>query len=201
MPVEPVQSASTLVHSSDDGNTGESSTTGDEVVDGGTGIESSIPEWNVEVPRNLAAVPTRELRQLSNHLYQRLSTAMPPFGTREDYLDVSEELERRAIQAQAPHNGDVRPTAIQDNTHRSRYELFDDGVLIGTLSYQLHAGRLALLNTVMTADYDRPGRTADIIRPALLNAHRRRLAVLPYCPRVQEFLNANPQYWSLTARA
>ena len=36
-----------------------------------------------------------------------------------------------------------------------------------------------------------------LIQHVLLNAHRRRLAVAPYCPQVREFLNENPQYLAL----
>ncbi|WP_181036317.1 GNAT family N-acetyltransferase [Arthrobacter sp. B1805] len=149
------------------------------------------------IPVDLSTMSTRQLRVLSNALYRDLDTKAPPFGTCAHYQDVSEELKLRETEA-AQHLG--KSTSFRDNPLRSRFELFSDGDLVGTLTYTLRAGHLTLQKTLVTDDIYQAELEADLIRRALLNAHRRRLAVRPYCPQTRQFLNDHPQFRSLVPR-
>ncbi|RJT74896.1 hypothetical protein D6T63_18465 [Arthrobacter cheniae] len=151
-----------------------------------------------EIPADLAAESTRDLRVLATLLYKELDTEAPPFGTYEDYLAVSEELDRRVTPAIRVMS-DSRPMGLRDNTVRSRFELFDDGEVVGSIAYTLRSGRLTLRNTVLAPEYEEQDSAFALIRGTLLNAHRRRLAVVPYCPHIQTFLDAHPAFKPLVS--
>ncbi|RJT75128.1 hypothetical protein D6T63_18265 [Arthrobacter cheniae] len=153
-----------------------------------------------EIPLDLSAESIRDLRALATRLYKELDTEAPPFGTYEDYLSVSEELDRRAAPAVRLVPGS-RPMGFRDNVVRSRFELFDDGEVVGSIAYTLRSGRLTLRNTVLAPDYEEQDSAFALIRGTLLNAHRRRLAVVPYCPRIQTFLDAHPHFKPLVSNS
>lgn len=67
--------------------------TGDALVPGGWDSDPSL------VSQDLSGMSTRELRVLSNQLYRSLEADFPPYGTREDYVMVTEELEQREARA------------------------------------------------------------------------------------------------------
>ena len=152
-----------------------------------------------EVPANLAAVSTRELRILSNQLYRALDSDFPPFGVQEDYESVVEALVERATRAVRPNEteSDQLREKFRDNTVSSRFELFHDGAMVGYVKYDMRAGRVRLLETVVGPSYQRAGREPVLVRRALLDIHRRRLAPVPYCRHAQAFLAHNPQFQAM----
>lgn len=85
---------------------------------------------------------------------------------------------------------------LRNNPLNSRFELFDDGVMIAYLKYDLRAGHITLLETVVGTDYRGRGLESVLIRHCLLDAHQRRLKTIPYCPHAQAFLAANPHFTS-----
>lgn len=150
-----------------------------------------------DVPHDLSAVSTRELRILCNELYRALDADYPPFGVQEDYEAVVEVLaEREAHAAERAESVRLREK-FRDNPLNSRFELFHDGVMVGYVKYDLRAGRLRLLETVVGSDYRRAGLEPVLVRAALLDAHRRRLEPVPYCRHVQAFLAENPAFRAL----
>lgn len=156
----------------------------------------SRSDFPVDVPEDLSAVSTRQLRVLANRLYRELDTDFPPYGAWEDYATVADELQRREESARR----DLRRapnTCFRDNPLRSRFELFRDGVVVASLAYTLRSGKLTLRNTVLSEDHLWQGLESELIRHVLLNAHRRRLAVVPYCLHTQSFLETNPHFRSL----
>ena len=158
--------------------------------------ELSEPEAP-QVPSDLSAMSTRELRVLCNRLYRVLDSDFPPFGAREDYAEVVEILEERAARAlRRPEEDGLRET-FRDNPAGSRFELFLDGTMVGYLRYHLRAGRIHLIETVAGPAHRDSGLEAVLAKESLLSAHRRRLAPVPYCGYVQAFLAENPQYRAL----
>ncbi len=155
--------------------------------------EPEVPQ----VPSDLSAASTRELRILCNRLYRVLDSDFPPFGAREDYAEVLEVLEERAARALLRPEADGLRETFRDNPAGSRFELFVDGTLVGYLRYQLRAGRILLLETVAGPAHRDTGLEAVLAKAALLSAHRRRLAPVPYCRYVQSFLAENSQYRAL----
>ena len=168
-------------------------------------VDAVLPAtWDSDqalVSRDLSDVSTRELRVLCNQLYRSLEADFPPYGAQEDYAMVAEELEQREARARqrteptAPANA-PRET-FRDNPLGSRFEFFHDGVMSGYVKYDLRAGHIRLLETVVTEPYRGRGLESVLIREALLNAHQRRLKAVPYCPHAQAFLTANPQFTTL----
>lgn len=150
-----------------------------------------------EIPEDLAAVSTRELRILSNHLYRVLDTDFPPFGMQEHYEDVVEILAVRQAQAAELPESDKLRERFRDNAVSSRFELFHDGTMVGYVKYDIRAGKVRLLETVVGPAYVQAGLEPVLVRAALLNIHHRRLAPIPYCPHAQAFLADNPQFRAL----
>lgn len=149
------------------------------------------------LPHDFTGTTTRQLRRLINQMYKVLDADFPPYGAQEDYDRLADELERRAVEAREGSVGTERPGAFRDNPMNHRFELFQDGMLAGYITYSLRAGTLQLHRTVVSAAFEGSGLEGVLIRKVLLDAHKRRLAALPYCDQVQGFLADNPQYRSL----
>lgn len=157
------------------------------------GAGTTVPE----IPEDLTAVSTRELRILSNQLYRVLDTDFPPFGMQEHYEDVVEVLTVRQAHAVEATETDTLREKFRDNSVSSRFELFHDGTMVGYVKYDMRSGRVRLLETVVGPAYARAGLEPVLVRAALLNIHHRRLAPIPYCRHAQAFLAANPQFRAL----
>ncbi|WP_434993285.1 GNAT family N-acetyltransferase [Arthrobacter sp. Ld5] len=151
------------------------------------------------LPYDLTGTTTRQLRRLVNQMYKALDADFPPYGAQEDYDRLADELERRAAEAREGSGGAERPGAFRDNPMNHRFELFQDGMLAGYVTYSLRAGTLQLHRTVVAGAFEGSGLEGVLIRKVLLDAHKRRLAAVPYCDQVQAFLADNPQYRSLVA--
>ncbi|WP_052273795.1 GNAT family N-acetyltransferase [Arthrobacter sp. L77] len=151
------------------------------------------------LPHEFTGTTTRELRRWINQMYKVLDADFPPYGAQEDYDRLADELDRRAADAREGSGAAERPGAFRDNPMNHRFELFQDGMLAGYLSYSLRAGTLRLHRTVVAAAFEGAGLEGVLIQKVLLDAHKRRLAALPYCDQVQAFLADNPQYRSLVA--
>lgn len=150
-----------------------------------------------EIPRDLSAATTRELRILCNQLYRVLDTDFPPFGVQEDYEAVVELLASREARAAERSESEKLREKFRDNPVSSRFELFHDGIMVGYVKYDMRAGRIRLLETVVGPGYRQSGLEPVLVRQALLSAHRRRLAPIPYCKHVQAFLTEHPQFRAL----
>ncbi|WP_105033050.1 GNAT family N-acetyltransferase [Arthrobacter ruber] len=162
-----------------------------------TGVAEPLTPEVPDLPFDLSAVSTRELRILCNQLYRVLDTDYPPYGVQDDYETVVAVLDsRRARAAEQTESGKLREK-FRDNPASSRFELFHDGTMVGYVKYDMRAGRIRLLETVVGPDHSRSGLEPVLVREALLSAHRRRLAPVPYCRHAQAFLAENPQFRAL----
>lgn len=150
-----------------------------------------------ELPHDLSGITTRELRVLCNQLYRVLDTDYPPFGVQEDYEAVREVLAVREARAAERAESEKLREKFRDNAVSSRFELFHDGTVVGYIKYDMRGGRIRLLQTVVGPEYRGVGLEPVLVRAALLDAHRRRLAPVPYCPHAQAFLAENPQFQAL----
>lgn len=163
-------------------------------ADGGLALAKS----SLDLPDDLAVLSTRALRAMGNDLYRVIDTDYPPYGALEDHARVIDELELRETQAAATRGAGVGPRGkFRDNPLQSRFELYQDGILIGHLSYVIRAGQITLLKTIIDEFHRTASVESFLIREALLNVHRRRLAPVLFCPRTRAFYAANPQYLTL----
>lgn len=148
-------------------------------------------------PTDLSEVSTRQLRTLCNRTYQLLDSDYPSMETRDRYEALVEELERRESAAEAPAEPEGTREKFRDNALFSRFELYRNGVMAGYVQYEMRGGDVLLLQAVIDSRFRRMGLEPVLMQAVLFNAHRRRLAVMPYCPEAQDFLLAHPQYLSL----
>jgi predicted GNAT family acetyltransferase len=150
-----------------------------------------------EFPGDLAAVSTRQLRVLCNQMYRLLDRDFPPMDALHRYEVLVEEIERREVQAEARTAPVTARSGFRDNSLFSRFELFSDGTMVGHVKYEMKGSHAVLIQAVVDPRFDAVDVEPALIRQVLLNAHKRRIAVVPYCPRVREFLTEFPQYRTL----
>jgi predicted GNAT family acetyltransferase len=150
-----------------------------------------------ESPTDPGALPTRQLRRLCDPTYQLLDPAGHPLETREQYDALVGELERREHKAAGQAGwGDARER-FRDNALFSRFELHRDGAMAGYVQYELRGGQVLLLHAVVDPRFPHAALEPALMRAVFLEAHRRRLAVLPCCAEAQEFLADHPQFLPL----
>lgn len=82
--------------------------------------------------------------------------------------------------------------AVYDAPERERYEAHLDGALAGVLEYVVKRGRIALVHTEVSPDFEGQGVAAGLARFALDDARGRGLRVIPICPYVQRYLAKHP---------
>ena len=158
-------------------------------------------ETPVDIPFDLSDATNRELRYWSNQLLRELDKDFPPYGTSEDYERIVDELRTRENEARNERSSTGLREKFRDNPLNRRFELFRDGMLAGYIAYTIRGGALRLNQTVITEAFDGGGIDKILVQNVLLTAHKRRLAVLPYCSRVQAFLTEYPQFKALVATA
>lgn len=95
-------------------------------------------------------------------------------------------------------------TAVRDNHLASRFEVYVDGDVLGSLTYTLRGGEIWLLHTGINESTQprlRRRLEALLVNATLQSVHSRRLQVLPFCPLVREQLRKQPNYLSLLTKA
>lgn len=88
-------------------------------------------------------------------------------------------------------------TAVRDNMKLSRFELYVDGDNVGYLQYETRQGQIWLLHTTIEQRFKRARLDSYFVGNVLENLHRRRLAVMPFCPTVRGYLGGHPEWASL----
>jgi predicted GNAT family acetyltransferase len=161
------------------------------------GVDLAVESLSVEDIRGLS---TRHLRILANRAYQLLDTDYPATGVIEGYELIVGELDVRAQQAtNRGYVPQLRET-FRDNPLYGRFELLIDGTLAVYVRYTMKAGRVVLTDGVEHPGVRDQGMDMTLMRHIVLNAHKRRLSLIPQCPMAFSFLADHPQYQALTAR-
>jgi predicted GNAT family acetyltransferase len=86
---------------------------------------------------------------------------------------------------------------ITNNFGASRYDAYVDGAVAASLHYQVQDGEMWLLWTTVSDNCEVKGLAERLIRDALNDAHKRRLAVRPFCHEVRKIISAHPVYLKL----
>ncbi|MGV0108872.1 MULTISPECIES: GNAT family N-acetyltransferase [unclassified Arthrobacter] len=149
---------------------------------------------DADFPDDLTVVSTRQLRVLCNQTYRLLDRDFPPMDALHQYEVLVEEIERREVQAESRAEPARTRSGFRDNSLFSRFELFSDGTMVGHVKYEMKGSHAVLIQAVVDPRFDAVDVEPALIRQVFLSAHRRRIAVVPYCPRVREFLVEFPQY-------
>lgn len=88
-------------------------------------------------------------------------------------------------------------TAVRDNARLNRFELYVDGENVGHLQYETRREQVWLLHTAIEQRFKRARLDSYFVGNVLENLHRRRLAVMPFCPVVRGYLAGHPQWAAL----
>jgi uncharacterized protein len=86
---------------------------------------------------------------------------------------------------------------IADKAEERRYEIRVDGDLAGFLQYRSHPELIELVHTEIDEEFEGRGLGSQLISFALNDARERGLAVLPFCPFVNDYIQRHRQYIDL----
>ena len=87
---------------------------------------------------------------------------------------------------------------VRHAAEHSRYELWDEGSLIGLADYRPgEAGVLVFHHTAIRTDRRGNGLGAALVRGALDDVRERGFRVVPACEFVEQFVRTNPAYADL----
>lgn len=87
--------------------------------------------------------------------------------------------------------------AVRDNPDEKRYEIEVDGSVAGFAQYRVRPGLLAFIHTEIDDAYEGQGLGGRLVAFALDDARARGLAVLPFCPFVNGYIQKHPEYAEL----
>jgi uncharacterized protein len=91
--------------------------------------------------------------------------------------------------------------AIADAPDRERYEIAVDGALAGFAQYRRRPGLLAFVHTEIDPAFAGRGLASQLIGFALDDARAHDLAILPFCPFVNGYLEKHAEYVPLVPEA
>ncbi|WP_104181817.1 GNAT family N-acetyltransferase [Arthrobacter sp. B0490] len=150
--------------------------------------------------QEIQGLSTRHLRVLADRAYQLMDTDYPPAGAVSGYRMIVDELDGRA--QHAARRGPVHQLreTFHDNQLYGRFELLIDGSLAVYIKYTMTGCQVVLTDGVEHPGFRDQGMDAILMRHIVLNAHKRRLSLIPQCPMAFSFLADHPQYQTLTAR-
>jgi uncharacterized protein len=90
---------------------------------------------------------------------------------------------------------------VADAPERERFEVTVDGELAGFLVYRMRKGLLALVHTEVDERFEGRGLGGRLARFALDQAREQGVAVLPFCPFVNAWIERHPEYVDLVPAA
>ncbi len=143
---------------------------------------------------DLTVVPLADLRTMANQMFRLLDSSSPPLRAGERYAAAVAEIEDRSRHMAAGGGAAPPRQVFTDSAMSARFELFMDGCLAAYVRYSLLDGRLTLRALVEKPGFEGRGLGWALMRQAMLNAHKRRLDVVPGCIAARAFLEHNPQY-------
>jgi len=86
---------------------------------------------------------------------------------------------------------------VADAPEHERYELVDGDGVLGIAQYRLRPGLIAFVHTEVDERAGGRGLGSRLVRAALDDARARGLAVLPFCPFVNGWLQRHRDYADL----
>jgi predicted GNAT family acetyltransferase len=91
-------------------------------------------------------------------------------------------------------NDAERDLTVVENVESRRYELLDAGTTVGTLDFRVLGRRRVLGHTEIAADQRGRGLGTELIKVVLDDLIAEGIQVTNYCPAVERFLQARPEY-------
>ena len=90
---------------------------------------------------------------------------------------------------------------VRDNADAERYEASVDGQPAGFTIYRTRPGLIALVHTEVDEAFEGHGVASTLVRFELDDARERGLAVLPFCPFVNGYIQRHREYADLVPEA
>lgn len=91
------------------------------------------------------------------------------------------------------------PHPVEDNVELSRYEIKDDGRVVGVADYRVQDDLVVLHHTEVDPARQGAGLGAELIQAALAAIRERGQRVVPQCSYVADFIAEHPDYQDLVA--
>ena len=82
-------------------------------------------------------------------------------------------------------------TVVNDNKREHRYELFDDGELVGFADYEVSGDQMAVLHVEILPSRSQQGLGRSLVGSVLDDARSRNLQVLPHCSYARAVIARN----------
>ena len=88
-------------------------------------------------------------------------------------------------------------STVIHNGREQRYELRLDGNIVGFAQYRSRPGLIAFIHTEVDDKFEGQGLASRLISSALDDASEHGLAVLPFCPFVNSYIQRHQEYLDL----
>lgn len=92
---------------------------------------------------------------------------------------------------------DAMAPTVTDVSDRRRFEIAVDGAVLGFAEYRRRPGVISFTHTEIDPAHKGEGLGTLLVKAALETARAEGLAVLPYCPFVQGFIDRHREYLDL----
>lgn len=89
------------------------------------------------------------------------------------------------------------PVTVTNVPAEHRYEARLDGELAGFAQYRERPGLIAFVHTEVDPGFEGKGVGGALVKAALEDARTRELAVLPFCPFVNGYIEKHPEFVDL----
>lgn len=152
-------------------------------------------------PDDLSVMSSSMLRRLCDRAYRQLESNNPRPGARDTYKALVEELDMRKATPESNPDSARSRTSVRDHFAVSRFEIWKDGTEAGYVQYEMRGAEIRLLRTKIDPRFSTQGFESLLMGTTLRSAHRRRLAVIPFCPVARKFFSTHPEYIELIPSA
>lgn len=82
-------------------------------------------------------------------------------------------------------------TEVLDHPARGRYELFEDGAIVGFVNYRIDGDVIDLVHAEVDREHRGRGLAGRLVAATLDDARRLGLGVLPHCPYVRAYIDVH----------
>jgi len=83
---------------------------------------------------------------------------------------------------------------VRDNPRLHRYEIVEDGEVLGFAQYNLRGGRIIVVHTEIQDPEQHRGLGRELVAAMLDDIRVRGLPVVPVCPFVEHYIETHPGY-------
>ena len=114
-----------------------------------------------------------------------------------DASSCSEAAAEHATTTSRARSDKIAPPTVTDVSDRRRFEIAVDGAVLGFAEYRRRPGVISFIHTEIDPAHKGEGLGTLLVKSALDTARAEGLAVLPYCPFVQGFIDRHREYLDL----